>query len=335
MTTEKQEKSAGSFIRRERIIFWTLLSVMTITYGLLAYMWFQHFYSHKDTSGVMMASFLFAMPFTLGLVIASLVKIFRTTKFWVMMLYTFLIMSIITLLSYFLLREGIICIVMAFPFFIMSYWLGGIIGWHLAQSYKQAYGKILSVFLIAPLILGSYEKDMELSTKTGNVLQTIFIEASAEAVWKEIKDPGQIDGMEITSSYLYKIGMPKPINAYTVAKNDENFRISSWEKGIKFDEKIIHQEEPKRISWSYLFTEDSFPKGSLDDHIKIGGRYFDLTKTTYTLTAADNGTVLQLETGYRINTNFNWYANWWAQFFIKDASKSLLRFYKTRLETST
>lgn len=281
----------------------------------------------------MQISFLCSIPFTLGLVIAYLVKIFTGVRFAAMFGYSFLIMCFIILFSYAVLGEGIICIIMAFPFILMAYLPGCILGWNLARLYRQANGKILSVLLITPLFLGAFEQNTTPATKMGSVVKSIFIEAAPKDVWEEIRNPGKIDAEEIHSAYLYKIGMPKPVHAYTTEKDGETIRASFWEKGVRFDEKIIEQQEERRITWSYLFTDKSFPKGSLDDHIKIGGRYFDLSRTAYTLIPADNGTILRLETNYRVNTHFNWYANLWAQLFIRDVSEGLLTFYKTRLES--
>ena len=54
-------------------------------------------------------------------------------------------------------------------------------------------------------------------------------------------------------------------------------------KGIHFDQVATEWRENERVSWRYRFAADSFPAGALDDHVRIGGHYFDLGETQYSL----------------------------------------------------
>ena len=66
----------------------------------------------------------------------------------------------------------------------------------------------------------------------------------------------------------------------------------------------------------------------------IGGQYFDLGDSTYTLTARDGGTMLTLRMRYRVSTHFNWYAGRVADFLVGDFGDVILRFYARRAEAS-
>lgn len=59
------------------------------------------------------------------------------------------------------------------------------------------------------------------------------------------------------------------------------------------------------MHWTYRFYDDSFPAGALDDHVEIGGHYFDLLNTTYTLVPQGDVTELKIRMQYRISTQFN------------------------------
>ena len=66
------------------------------------------------------------------------------------------------------------------------------------------------------------------------------------------------------------------------------------------------------MRWTYHFAPDSFPPHALDDHVQIGGHYFDIIDTTYTLRPLDStSTRLDIQMHYRVSTDFNWYANVW------------------------
>ena len=78
------------------------------------------------------------------------------------------------------------------------------------------------------------------------------------------------------------------------------------------------------MRWTYRFAEDSFPAGALDDHVKVGGAYFDLRDTSYTLTPEEGGTRLHIRVSYRISTDFDAYANWVAQRLLGNFSEVIL-----------
>ena len=39
------------------------------------------------------------------------------------------------------------------------------------------------------------------------------------------------------------------------------------------------RHEDRTIAWTYAFTPDALPPNALDEHVLIGGRYFDLVDT--------------------------------------------------------
>ncbi len=106
------------------------------------------------------------------------------------------------------------------------------------------------------------------------------------------------------------------------------------EKVLHFDEVVVKADwQPqRRLRWTYRFTPESFPPGSLDDHVMIGGQYFDLLDTTYTLKPEGRDTLVTLRVNYRISTQFNLYADWVAQWLLGDFGDVILRFCKTRSE---
>ena len=62
-------------------------------------------------------------------------------------------------------------------------------------------------------------------------------------------------------------------------RDGEHLRHITMGKGVRFDQVATEWRENERVSWRYRFAEDSFPPGALDDHVRIGGEYFDLGET--------------------------------------------------------
>jgi hypothetical protein len=64
--------------------------------------------------------------------------------------------------------------------------------------------------------------------------------------------------------------------------------------------------------------------------VKIGGEYFDLIDTTYSVVSTPAGSELSVEMRYRVSTNFNWYAVPVARLLIGNFESAALAFYANR-----
>ena len=67
--------------------------------------------------------------------------------------------------------------------------------------------------------------------------------------------------------------------------------------------------------------------------MRIGGEYFDLLDTEYSLQPGGDGTTtLRVAMSYRVSTRFNWYAQPVAALFVGNFEENVLRFYARRAE---
>ncbi len=120
----------------------------------------------------------------------------------------------------------------------------------------------------------------------------------------------------------------------TVDTPEGRVRQVQWQKNVHFEEIVTEWQPNRLLKWRFRFSPDSFPAGALDDHVMIGGQYFDLRDATYTLTPREGGTELRVEVSWRLSTRFNWYADRVMQMLLNDASENILRFYKARSEAN-
>ncbi|WP_254451825.1 SRPBCC family protein [Duganella vulcania] len=230
-----------------------------------------------------------------------------------------------------LLIEGSICIVMALPIFMISASLGGLLGLVLIRNVKFKSSS-MNALLMLPLLSGYAETHVALPQQISQSTETIHIAARPEVVWGLINHAVDIQPAEMSGGLAYMIGVPYPIEAVTQPGAAGRVRKLRWDKDVRFDEPITAWEENRYIKWTYDFKPDSFPAGALDDHVLIGGRYFDLVDTSYRLQPEAGGTRLDIVVSYRVSTNFNWYAAWWGRVLVDDSANAILRFYKRRSE---
>jgi hypothetical protein len=105
--------------------------------------------------------------------------------------------------------------------------------------------------------------------------------------------------------------------------------------GIHFDELIEEWREGEYVSWGYHFYDDSFPAGALDEHVVIGGHYFDVIDTAYRLQPVGAVTGVTVTLRYRLTTPFNWYVKPFAEWLLGDLLESNLGFYRRRAERAS
>ena len=75
------------------------------------------------------------------------------------------------------------------------------------------------------------------------------------------------------------------------------------------------------------------PSTTMDEHIVVGGKYFDVLTGTYDLQKLTDTTYrLHLYSHFKLTTTFNFYASWWAGWIMKDIQKNILEVIKERSE---
>jgi hypothetical protein len=118
-----------------------------------------------------------------------------------------------------------------------------------------------------------------------------------------------------------------------VAAPGGEVRYSKWERGVNFRAAVTNKVQNKSITWHYVFDDQSFPAGSMDDHVAIGGEYFALHDTTFNLHPLPGGqTRLDIVTHHRVSTGINFYAIPAATLLGNDFIATILTLYKNRSE---
>ena len=188
-----------------------------------------------------------------------------------------------------------------------------------------------------PLVFGAFEQRIPLPSAILTTDSTRMIVASRDQVWQRLLSTKQIQPTEIGNAWMYRIGVPLPEAAASERRGDELVRHIVMGHGIHFDQVASDWEPGRRVLWTYRFCEDSFPPHALDDHVRIGGRHFDVLDTEYTLSDTAPGTyartLLRVRMRYRVSTNFNRYVRPIAQFLVRNFEETALAFYAHRAQS--
>lgn len=227
--------------------------------------------------------------------------------------------------------EGVICAVLIVPMFALIGGLGGLVMGVICRVTDWPRRALYS-FAALPLALGAVEPAFPNPEQLSATTRSVFIAAPPERIWDAINNAGDIRPDEVGDAWAYRIGVPMPVAGVTEQRPEGRVRMVRWQKNVHFEELVTEWEPGRRIRWRYRFSPDSFPAGALDDHVLIGGHYFDLRDSAYTLVPRDGGTELRLDVSWRVSTRFNWYADPVAHFLLGDFSENILRFYKARSE---
>ena len=299
-------------------------------YGVTAYGFFSRFLS---VGGVMLTSFLVGVPVVMGMTVAYLSEKCKMRGIAFAGMMSMIALSLFAFAVGALFREGTICLVMAMGLFIPFMLLGALISVIATALDPKSSGRLFSVSLLMPFALGGIEQNIDAPTIRQQTERSIYIAASPEKIWNLINFPLDIRPEELQTGFAYKIGVPYPIEARTLQGQVGGKRQLLWQRGVRFEEEITEWQENRRIAWKYLFKPESFPSGSLDDHVVIGGQYFDIEDTSYTLTPEGKGTRLTVQVGTRVSTHFNWYAAFCARYLVGDTAETILGFYQRRAQS--
>jgi hypothetical protein len=230
-----------------------------------------------------------------------------------------------------ILIEGLICAIIIVPLFSMLGALGGLAMGVVCRTTHWPKQAIYSLAML-PIALGLGGDYLPTPTVLNSVQRSTFIAATPAQVWQQLNHAVDIQPQEFGATWAARIGVPMPLSGVTEMTDAGRVRKSLWNKAVHFDEPITDWQPERYMRWTYRFHPTSFPPHALDDHVMIGGHYFDLHDTSFTLTPVAGGTQLDLQTHYRVSTQFNFYADAVAQLLLRNMFDTGLAFYKNRSE---
>jgi hypothetical protein len=288
--------------------------------------------------GTMTIGFIFLAPFAIGYVtIASSWKI--SPRPLVQQIFVPWIGVTVGAACVWLLNlEGLICVIFLLPIGLVLSSFGGLAAGSMCDRRDRSIQRIgISCVVILPLLISPLECRFVTAPMERRVVQTeIRVHAPAEVVWRNIERVRPIAPSELQPNWTHRIGFPRPIEATLSHEGVGGVRHASFERGLLFIETITAWEPDHLLAFSIKADTADIPPTTLDQHVTIGGRYFDVLNGAYRIEPIAGGNViLHLESQERLSTDFNGYAGMWSDAVMRSLQESILQVVKNRCERET
>ncbi|HWW23724.1 MAG TPA: hypothetical protein VNY78_07455 [Edaphobacter sp.] len=292
-----------------------------------------HFYSSYSGSMLMTVAFLVLGPFYIGFVTLQVAEEVgnRSVAVWIFAPWVPVLLS--ALISACLLLEGAICIVFALPITLLFSSFGGVLAGLISRSDRRLSNSTLSCLALVPLLLAPAESLLPSPVLIRTVSSQIRIHAPVPTIWRNIERVPTISPAELRTSWAQRIGFPRPVEATLSYEGVGGIRHATFERGLTFIETVTAWEPEHRLAFGIKADTAHIPPTTLDEHVTIGGRYFDILDGEYRVEPLANGDVLlHLTSHQRLSTDFNGYAGFWSDAVMQNLQTSILEVIRHRCE---
>jgi len=299
-----------------------------VAYGFLC-MWLVNS-SHKAVS----VSYIFGLPVVLGAIPVLFSSREQLANYQFYLVAPWLITLLVFCLGLVSGLEGLLCLlVIVGPFMVL-----GSLGAFLVRLVRlrrapQTPLYVSLLVLLLPLAAGLLEQQLMATDHIYTVVTTRDIAAPAAVVWPRIQSVRHIKRAEIKPHFVHLAGVPRPLDGYLDNPAVGGVRHITWEQGLHFRERITRWQPGRGFAYDIEVDAASIPPRTLDEHVVVGGRYFDVLRGSYTLTPlAANKCRVQLTCTYRVTTNLPAYSRLWADFLLSDFNTMILEVIQVRCE---
>lgn len=290
----------------------------------------------RDLLSVMTVSFLFFIPVAVGAITIYFSSetnarnwAYRIIVPWIP-LFAFVV---ITLVTY---TEGWACWIMVLPLFMVACSIGGLIGGYLKIRKIERNGNIqISIIALLPLFLSPLENFIGTIPGTYEAYTSIDIQAADSTIWENVTRVAEIPEKQDKGYLTNFLGFPRPVKAELNYEGVGAYREAIFTNGLVFHETVSQYTHQKKMVFSIKAYPHEIPSATMDEHVVIGGKFFDVLNGTYELEKLDNKSYrLHLYSHFKMNTTFNFYASWWAKWIMKDIQNNILQVVKQRSESN-
>jgi hypothetical protein len=317
-------------LKRGAIIICLPLAFFCFIYGLFGLDGWQSLYS------VMGISFLFLVPVAVGALTIYLSPVEKARKFAYMFFVPWIPVLLFFGATILFNLEGWACWIMILPVFLIASSIGGMIGAYFKTRKKNNEKLYVSVFLFLPFFISPIEQSLAKIPGQYEADTYIDIHASKEKIWSNVTRVREISKAEDKGWLTRFMGFPRPIKAELNYEGVGAYRKAIFDKGLVFNEVVLSYEHQKKMVFSIKANPYDIPSTTMDQHIVVGGKFFDVLNGTYELDQINDSTCrLNLYSHFKLTTTFNFYASWWAGLIMKDIQSNILQVIKKRAESES
>ena len=287
--------------------------------------------SPGEAWAAMAGAFVFLVPFAVGAITVFIAER-RERRSWGYYAFAGFLSNVLFVCGTLLIMiEGLICAIVIVPLLGLLGMIGGLVMGLVCRLTN--WPKQLTYCIAAlPLVVGGVEPADHLPVRVQTIERTLEIAAPREVVWAQLFDVHDIRPHEFEDSIAHRIGVPHPVSARGNDPTSPGVRHVTMGKGVHFDQVEIERRELELVRWRQQFYPDSFPPNAFDQHVVMGGDYFDIEEVAYALADRGPDTALTVRVRYRVSTRFNWYADTVARIVLGNLETMVLGIYRTRAE---
>ncbi|MCU0405305.1 MAG: hypothetical protein MUE99_12245, partial [Chitinophagaceae bacterium] len=178
--------------------------------------------------------------------------------------------------------EGWACWIMILPIFLLAASLGGVIGGWLKTRSKENRMQV-SFLVLLPFVVAPIEGMIEENPTTFKAYTFTDIQAPAEKIWSNVTRVAEIPESKDKGQLSKFLGLPRPVKAELDYEGVGASREAIFTNGLVFHETVTDYEHEKKMVFSIKAYPHEIPSTALDEHVVIGGKFFDVLRGTYEL----------------------------------------------------
>ena len=194
------------------------------------------------------------------------------------------------------LREGVICLIMASPLLAAMIYLGAYVAQALLERYRKMSAHLLPLYFL--LILGDV---LAPQNYQNSVADSVVIKAPPSAVWQYIGEFPVITAAP--RPWIFKLGVPPPVQSRLSGKGVGAKRECELRGPIIIEEKVTQWQPNKKLTFD-ITRQPQHPE--VIGHITLQRGQFDLKDN------GDGTTTLTGTSWYRLHMYPAAYYDWWA-----------------------
>jgi TM2 domain-containing membrane protein YozV len=281
---------------------------------------------------MMSKTFLFLLPAIIGALTVYFSKEEQAKKTSYAIFAPWVPVLVFFVITYISAIEGWPCLLMILPIFLIAASFGGLLGAYFKLR-KRDNKTYVSILVLVPFIVSPVENYIGANTTPYKAYTFIDIDAPAGKIWRNVTRVREIRKEQDKGWLTNLLDFPRPVKAELNFEGVGAYREAIFTNGLVFHETVTEYVHEKKMSFSIKALPHEIPLTTMDEHLVIGGKYFDVLNGTYELEKLNDKTYrLHLYSHFKLTTTFNFYASWWALQIMKDIQNNILQIEKQRAE---
>jgi hypothetical protein len=317
------------------LLSWLVALMVPVLYAGGVYLLFNlKMLGQTSTVTVMFVSFLLGVPFGMGYLTVALSDMEQVQSKTYCSMAPWISVFIFMGLTFMWKIEGLGCWLMICPIWLLVSSIAGFLTGARRRRRADESQKLQGGWiLLLPILCSPVESLVSQLPVHYEAYTYTDIQAPPEIIWSNVVRVRTIGEDEDHGRLTRILGFPRPIRAELNYAGVGGSRQAIFSKGLIFEEIVKEYEEQRKMRFSIKADAHSIPPSAMDEHIVIGGEYFDVLDGIYRLEKLGKGVYrLHLYSHFVLKTHFNWYASWWAGWIMKDIQNNILQVIQTRCQ---